>query len=104
MAVLGNTTSLYCRAVGHNTKMKIEHPERFNIRQLENDFLWKYLDIFKLLDFITTGKIYFTRFYQFEDGLEGLTGKAVNLMETTQGKPFTFETMNKSFTTEEKKE
>ena len=76
--------------------MKIEHPTEFNLKQLENHFLWKYLDLYKLLDLITTKELYFTRFDHFEDGLEGLTGTAVSLMALTQGRTLTMETVIKT--------
>lgn len=77
--------------------MEIEHPEEFNLDLLESCFSWKYLDLYKLLDLITTKDLYFTRFDHFEDGLEGLTGKAVGLMALTQGRPLTIEIVNKTF-------
>jgi hypothetical protein len=80
--------------------MIIEHPNEFNIGQLENLFLWKYLDLYKLLDLITTGELYFTRFDHFEDGLEGLTGKAIKLMAFTQGQPLCLETIDKALSPE----
>lgn len=76
--------------------MKVEHPNKFNIQELEGLYLWKYLDLFKLIDLITTGEIYFQRFDKFEDGLEGLTGQAVSLMAFTQADPLTEENINKA--------
>lgn len=81
--------------------MKIEHPDELNLQELEGLYLWKYLDLFKLIDLITTGEIYFQRFDKFEDGLEGLTGKAVSLMAVTQGAPLNKENINKAFSPED---
>jgi len=77
--------------------MKIEHPKKYAHDDLDGEFLWKYLDLFKLLDLIVSQKLYFTRFDHFEDGLEGLTGKAISLMAFTQVRPLTMDTINKSF-------
>lgn len=81
--------------------MKIEHPDEFNLQELKGLYLWKYLDIYKLIDLITTGEIYFQRFDKFEDGLEGLTGKAVSLMASTQGTPLNKENINKTISPED---
>lgn len=81
--------------------MTIEHPEKFNATELEDLFLWKYLDIFKLIDIIGSKKLYFTRFDHFEDGLEGLTGRSVDLMAFTQGNPLTEENINPALTEEQ---
>lgn len=40
---------------------------------LDNIFLWKYVDIYKLLDIVFNSRIYFSRFDSFQDDLEGLT-------------------------------
>jgi hypothetical protein len=76
--------------------MKIEHPDSHSVNKLQDMFLWKFLDLFKLLDIISSRELYFTRFDNFEDGLEGLTGKAIGLMAFTQGIPLTMENVNKS--------
>lgn len=81
--------------------MKIEQPDKFNLKELQGLYLWKYLDLFKLIDLITTSEIYFQRFDKFEDGLEGLTGKAISLMAFTQGEQLSKENINKTFSTEE---
>jgi len=84
--------------------MKIEHPEKFSIDELDNLFLWKYLDLFKLIDLLTTKDLYFTRFDNFEDGLEGLTGKAIGLMAFTQGRRLTKENINKELPNEQQEQ
>lgn len=83
--------------------MKVEHPDELNLQELEGSYLWKYIDLFKLIDLITTGEIYFQRFDKFEDGLEGLTGKAVSLMAFTQGAPLNEDNINKAFSPEDQK-
>jgi len=82
--------------------MKIQHPIHLNSQNLEGLYLWKYLDLFKLIDLITTGEIYFQRFDKFEDGLEGLTGETVHLMSITQGNPLSIDNNKKSYSPEEK--
>lgn len=84
--------------------MNIEHPVGSNLNELDGQFLWKYLDLYKLLDLITTKQLHFTRLDHFEDGLEGLTAKAVSLMAFTEGDPWTTETVGDHFTPEEKDE
>jgi hypothetical protein len=45
-------------------------------QELENLYLWRYIDSEKLLDFITNNQIHFSRLDQFEDPLEGLENQA----------------------------
>lgn len=77
--------------------MKIEHPDKFYPSELNGQFLWKYIDFFKLLDLISSQELYFQRFDKFEDGLEGLTGNAIFLKFATQGQPLTEQNINKTF-------
>lgn len=44
--------------------------------EIENLYLWRYVDAEKLLDFITNKQIHFSRLDQFEDPLEGLENQA----------------------------
>jgi hypothetical protein len=76
--------------------MKIDHPKDFNFYQIDGLYLWKYLDLYKLLDLITSEKLHFQRFDKLEDGIEGLTGEAVHLMSLTQNPPLTKETIDKT--------
>ena len=69
--------------------MDLEHPKKYNSQELDNSFLWKYLDIFKLISLISTKEIHFTRFDKLDDGLEGLTYEAIKLMLRTQNPPST---------------
>ena len=39
----------------------------------ENSFLWRYIDISKLLSFLINKSFFFTRLDKFEDGKEGIT-------------------------------
>lgn len=77
--------------------MKIEHNNKFSISDLENDFLWRYIGLNKLLDLLTNQQIYFTRFDNFEDSLEGMTGRVIGLKAFTQGAPITHENINPVF-------
>ncbi len=74
--------------------MKIEYPENFSIKEYENKFLWRYIDFNKLLYLIINKQIYFTRFDNFEDGLEGLTGRGIELKMLTQQEPLTKDNIN----------
>lgn len=46
----------------------------------ENDYLWKYMDIYKFFSFLLNKQLYFTRLDNFEDPLEGLTENLVHLI------------------------
>lgn len=74
--------------------MKIEYPEGFDLEGLNNDFLWRYVGISKLLYILNNNQIYFTRFDHFEDALEGITKHALHLKLFTQGEPWTHENLN----------
>lgn len=43
----------------------------------DDDFLWKYLDLYKFLYLLQRNKIYFNRMDKFEDPLEGLSDKII---------------------------
>jgi hypothetical protein len=43
----------------------------------DNDFLWKYLDLYKFLYLVQTNKIYFSRLDKFDDPLEGLSDRII---------------------------
>jgi len=74
--------------------MQIGYPNNFSIKEYNNKFLWRYIDFYKLLDLIVKKQIYFTRFDNFEDGLEGLTGRGIELKMLTQQKPLTENNIN----------
>ncbi len=62
--------------------MTIHHPE---IRpDFKNGYLWRYVDLFKLIDFLSKPKIFFNRLDQFEDPLEGLPFDLVDKLLFTQ--------------------
>lgn len=89
-----NAIRLY---IGHNTKMEIQYPDNFLIEEYNDKFLWRYIDLHRLIDLLNNKHLYFTRFDNFEDGLEGLTGKGIGLKVFTQGNPITKDNINKSF-------
>ena len=74
--------------------MKIEYPKNFNSDSLKNMFLWRYSDLFKLIDLINTKSLFFIRFDKFEDALEGLTGESIKLKQITNGEPLTYKNIN----------
>jgi len=71
--------------------MTIDFPNNFSLDDLNDKFLWKYLDLYKLIDLLHSQQLYFTRFDHYEDGLEGITGKGIGLKALTQGPPLTKE-------------
>ncbi len=48
-----------------------------NVQIEESYYLWKYFDLHKFLYFINEKKLFFTRLDNFEDPLEGLSGKTL---------------------------
>lgn len=78
--------------------MKIEYPDNFSLDDLNDAFLWRYIELHKLLDLLVNEHIYFTRLDKFEDGIEGITGKNVSLKAFNQSTPITKENINTSFT------
>jgi len=51
--------------------------EIFKSKLKEGDFLWRYLDLHKLIDLAITGELHFTRTDQFPDPFEGVTYKLI---------------------------
>lgn len=83
--------------------MTISFPDGYSIQDLDGKFLWKYLDLFKLIDLLQSNQLHFTRFDHFEDALEGITGRGIGLKFYTDGEPLTEENINPQFTLEEQK-
>jgi hypothetical protein len=77
--------------------MIIDFPDNYSLDDLNDKSLWKYLDLYKLLDLLYSQQLYFTRFDHYEDGLEGITGKGVKLKVFIQGCPKTKENINPTF-------
>lgn len=77
--------------------MKVEFPDHFSLDYLNNKFLWRYLDLPKLLDLLNSEQIYFARLDNFEDNIEGITGKNVSIKFKNQSTPLTPENINKKF-------
>ena len=50
--------------------MHIQHYDRYDFN--ENEYLWRYIDIYKLLDFLNTKAIHFTQFGKLDDPMEGI--------------------------------
>jgi hypothetical protein len=71
--------------------MKIEFPVNFSLNSLDKTYLWRYISLSKLLDLMNNKFVYFTRFDDFEDGLEGITGRSVTLKAFVSGEPLTVE-------------
>lgn len=67
----------------------------------ENDYLWKYMDIYKFFSFLLNKQLYFTRLDNFEDPLEGLTDKLIGLI-TEYDSIYKLENLNPSFTDTER--
>ncbi len=82
--------------------MIIQFPNNFKIDDYNDKFLWRYIDLHKLIDLLNKKQIYFTRFDHFEDGVEGLTGKGVSLKAFTQGEPITMTNVGPNLTPEQK--
>ncbi len=74
--------------------MRIKYPDKFYIKEYDSKFLWRYIDFYKLIDLLINKRIYFTRFDNFEDGIEGLTGRGVGLKVLTQSEPLTKNNIN----------
>jgi hypothetical protein len=53
----------------------------------EDDFIWRYLDLYKFFSFIINKKLFFARLDKFEDPLEGLTEKIIGNMAMNGGIP-----------------
>jgi hypothetical protein len=77
--------------------MKIEFPDNYSLDKLNDKFFWKFLDVYKLVDLLHSQQLFFTRFDNYEDGLEGITGKDIGLKAFTQGRPLTHENINPIF-------
>jgi hypothetical protein len=76
--------------------MTVEYPNNFTLNDYNDRFLWRYIDLPKLLDLLNNKRLYFSRFDHFEDGLEGITGKGITLKAFTQAAPLTTENVNKN--------
>lgn len=76
--------------------MRVEYPENFDINNLKDLFLWRYLDVHKLIDLLHNEKIHFTRLDLFEDELEGITARNILLKAFTQSEAITEENINKT--------
>jgi len=74
--------------------MKIKFPQSYSIDELNGKFLWRYIDLYRLINLIQSQQLYFTRFDHFEDGVEGLTG-CRGMKFFTQGQAITKENINK---------
>lgn len=74
--------------------MEILYPKDFRIEDYKDKFLWRYIDLFKLIDLLNNEHVYFTRFDHFEDGLEGITEKGIALKALTLNEPLTTENIN----------
>jgi hypothetical protein len=72
-------------------------------RATEFQFLWKYLDFYKLIDFVQTNSIYFNRFDRFEDPLEGLNMNTMALKAFNKAFELTSDNITKSFSEEKQK-
>jgi hypothetical protein len=66
-----------------------------------DDFIWRYIDLFKLFSFLFDKKLFFTRLDNFNDPLEGLTEKTLGYLGIIDGIPKSEKEMS-SFTTEKK--
>ena len=84
--------------------MIINYPDKLNLEQLNDKFLWKYVGIHKLLDLVINQRIYFSRLDNFEDGVEGLTGRGITLKAFTQAEPLTNKNVNSAFSPEEQRQ
>ncbi len=84
--------------------MTIEFLDNYSLKDLDDKFLWKYLDLYKLIDLIQNQQLYFTRFDHFEDGLEGITGKDIGLKLIIQSEPLTKENINPTIDTKRQEE
>ena len=51
------------------------------VRFESSEFLWRYLDLHRLLSFLLTKSLYFTRLDNFDDPLEGLTENTIKKLD-----------------------
>lgn len=72
-------------------------------RSTKFDFLWKYLDLYKMMDFVQTNSIYFHRFDRFEDPIEGLNMNTLALKELAKAPRLTVENINKNYSDKDQK-
>ncbi|MBP6303506.1 MAG: DUF2971 domain-containing protein [Bacteroidia bacterium] len=77
--------------------MKIDYPDNYSLSDLNEKFFWKYLDLYKLFDLLNSQQLYFARLDQYEDGLEGITGKGIGLKAISQGQALTMENISTAF-------
>ncbi len=84
--------------------MKIDFPDNYSLDKLNNQFLWRYIGLHKLIDIIVNKHLYFTRLDHFEDGLEGITGEGTQLKFFSQGEPVTYVNINSDFDEQTKAE
>ena len=66
------------------TQLKLIKPESL---PNNHEYLWRYFDIHKLLDFIKKKNIRFTRMDQFEDALEGIPFETLERFAKTNIEP-----------------
>ncbi|RYE32260.1 MAG: DUF2971 domain-containing protein [Sphingobacteriaceae bacterium] len=74
--------------------MEIQFPNKYSLDELNNQFLWRYIGLHKLIDLVINNKLYFTRLDHFEDGLEGITGEGTQLKFFINEEPLTYENIN----------
>ena len=70
----------------------------------KDDFIWRYIDLHRLLSFIFQKKLFFTRLDHFSDPLEGLTERTLGNLQINQSMPEDERGLNPTFTTKQKKE
>lgn len=66
------------------TKIKLIKPEKL---PKNDEFLWRYFDIHKLINFIKQKSIRFTRMDQFEDALEGIPFETLERFARVNNEP-----------------
>jgi len=74
--------------------MKIDFPCNYSLDELNDQFLWRYVGLHKLIDIIINKHLHFTRLDHFEDGLEGITGEGTQLKFFSQGEQLTHDNIN----------
>lgn len=73
--------------------------------KFESDsFIWRYIDLHKLLSFLFDKTLFFTRLDHFNDPLEGLTEKIIGDLTINAGIPSDEKSLNPTFTSNEKKD
>lgn len=77
--------------------MIVDLSDNFSLQELDNTYLWRYMELSKLIDLLINRTIYFARLDKFEDGLEGITGKNVGLKYFSLSTPITKGNINKTF-------